>query len=555
MQPSTTRRRRAIHFRPFLAVVTAGLLAISAMAAPAQAATTPLPNDCVKQTYFVFHYDNGQVDSGCASKNDVTPGTPGTDITVATKLHVSCSDKIIDGVPKKGEIPPGVLITDWSIVKKDGKTCGSPVPPPPPPAVDVSIKKTVDGGKQTTTAEAGDAVTFSLEVEASGGAASDVVVTDTLPDGMTLVSSSGAECSQSGQVLTCELGTVGSGGVLPGENPCAEKERYYVFEYNDSDVVGIDKGCSKDKDATTPIAPKLHLSCSDEFPGGVPEKSDLGSPNRRVAAFFITDGEKKTCGNGTFTPPAPASVTVTLEAKVKESGCNVARVTSSNDSDPTNNRSRACVNIPEPPDSGYLEICEEAPDGTFTFKLGNGMTVSVPAGSCSSPIEVPTGRLTIVQAPRSCYSLTDIETFPPGRLLKKDVPGRTAIVRIPKGDVSTQTIATFTNSEADCPPPPNGQHKVCATSLDSVPTGTRFSGTADGKSFSVRVGYCTLADQHPAGTKVTTRLHKKAGYVVSDISASPIRRLVSANVATRTATVRIGWGVTETVFDLSDAAS
>ncbi len=554
MRPFTTRWRRDLRPRLLLAAATAVLMAIPAMAAPAQASTTPLPNDCVKQTYFVFSYDNGQVDSGCASKNDVYPGTAGTDITVASKLHVSCSDTITNGIPKKGVIPAGVRITDWSIIKKDGKTCGSPITPPPP-SVDVSIRKTVNGGKKTVTAAAGDVVTFTLTVAATGGPASNVVVTDTLPAGMDLVSSSGASCTQSGQVLTCELGTVGSTGTLPGPNPCAVGDRFYVFEYNDSDVVGIDKGCSSKKEVTTSVAPKLHLSCSDKFPGGKPEKSDLGDPSRRVLAYYITDGKKKTCGSGTFTPPPPATVKILIKAKVHESGCNVAQVASSNDSDGTNNRSQACVDIPAPPDSGYLEVCEQAPSGTFTFKLSNGTTVSVPAGACSAPIEVPTGPITIVQNPADCFTLTDVSTFPEARLISTTLDQRKAVVRIVKGGVQTQTIATFTNTEVACPPPPTGQHKVCATSLSSVPTGTQFSGTANGTRFTVRVGYCTLAGQFPGGTQVTSTLHKKSGYVVSDITASPVNRLVSKNLTTRTGVVRMGSGVTETVFDLSEAAS
>ena len=272
----------------------------------------------------------------------------------------------------------------------------------------------MNGGLKTTTVAAGDTVTFSLNVSASGQAR-NVVVTDTLPAGFQFVSSNGATCSQSGQVLTCDVGTLGSAsGPLPGPNPCAAKEKFYVFEYNDSDVVGIDTGCGTSNDVTTPIAPKLHISCSDMFPGGVPQKSDLGDPNRRVAAFYITS-DKKTCGSGTFTPPTPASLTITIKATVQMSGCNIAKVVSSNDSNAANNESQACVNVPVPPDSGYLEICESAASGTFTFKLSNGTTVSVPAGSCSAPMQVPTGPITIVQDPKDCWSLTNVVTFPPPR--------------------------------------------------------------------------------------------------------------------------------------------
>ena len=86
-------------------------------------------------------------------------------------------------------------------------------------------------------------------------------------------------------------------------------DTYFLFQYNDSGTVGLDSGCAEKNDVTSAqvpglIANELHVSCSDQFPGGVPEKSDLGDPNRRVVAWLIIkDGGKKTCGVGT---PVPA---------------------------------------------------------------------------------------------------------------------------------------------------------------------------------------------------------------------------------------------------------
>ena len=94
-------------------------------------------------------------------------------------------------------------------------------------------------------------------------------------------------------------------------NPCTGKaDTYFKFQYNfgvNGDV--IDEGCADGNEVTRAdvpdlIANELHVSCSDKFPGGIPEKSDLGDPNRRVEAWFISkDGGKKTCGVGT---PIPA---------------------------------------------------------------------------------------------------------------------------------------------------------------------------------------------------------------------------------------------------------
>jgi hypothetical protein len=102
----------------------------------------------------------------------------------------------------------------------------------------------------------------------------------------------------------------------------SEKGSYFLFEYNDSDTVGVDSGCADKNEVTSAdvpglIATALHVSCSDEFPGGVPEKSDLGDPDRRVVAWQIIKfdkGEvKKTCGVG---DPIPSGGTAGYAATI-----------------------------------------------------------------------------------------------------------------------------------------------------------------------------------------------------------------------------------------------
>jgi len=100
----------------------------------------------------------------------------------------------------------------------------------------------------------------------------------------------------------------GGGGGGNVTNPCPSGQTYYLFQYNDSNVVGLDKGCATQNDITEQtnpglIATMLHVSCSDTFTNGIPKKSDLGDPNRRVVAYTIVKGDgKKTCGLGTPVP-------------------------------------------------------------------------------------------------------------------------------------------------------------------------------------------------------------------------------------------------------------
>ena len=97
-------------------------------------------------------------------------------------------------------------------------------------------------------------------------------------------------------------------------------QTYFIFEYDDSDEVGIDQGCASQNDITDAqvpglIATELHVSCSDLFVGGVGQKSDLGDPARRVVAWKIIKFKNgqlyKTCGVGT---PIPAGGSIGLFA-------------------------------------------------------------------------------------------------------------------------------------------------------------------------------------------------------------------------------------------------
>ena len=77
-----------------------------------------------------------------------------------------------------------------------------------PGTVDVGMTKSVVG---SSTIAVGDVATFRLRASSSGTvAATGVAVTDTLPDGLTLVSAPPA-CTASGQTVTCAAGTLAPG--------------------------------------------------------------------------------------------------------------------------------------------------------------------------------------------------------------------------------------------------------------------------------------------------------------------------------------------------------
>jgi hypothetical protein len=105
--------------------------------------------------------------------------------------------------------------------------------------------------------------------------------------------------------------------------------------------------------------------------------------------------------------------------------------------------------------TGYLEICKQsvagaAPlTGNFTFTIPSGIpaSVSVEAGYCSPPIEVPTatGTVTITETSVSGIQLVSCSVYPstygPCTLL----PPWSVKVPVHTGPISTQTVVTITN--------------------------------------------------------------------------------------------------------------
>ena len=110
--------------------------------------------------------------------------------------------------------------------------------------------------------------------------------------------------------------------------------------------------------------------------------------------------------------------------------------------------------------AGFIEICKDAsPVGSvsglanFTI-LGHAGTVAVPVGACSPAIELPDGFATITELPLPGSTLLGVSAFPNDRLISFDAITETAVVLIVPGDVSIETVLTFTNAPASGIPEP-----------------------------------------------------------------------------------------------------
>ena len=100
---------------------------------------------------------------------------------------------------------------------------------------------------------------------------------------------------------------------------------------------------------------------------------------------------------------------------------------------------------------GFLEICKDsapagALSGFFNFTIaGQAGTFSVPVGACTNAIPLNSGPVFITEVPRAGSILLSINTFPANRLDSFNLLTGVAQVEIVTGDISAQTVVTFTN--------------------------------------------------------------------------------------------------------------
>ena len=189
-------------------------------------------------------------------------------------------------------------------------------------------------------------------------------------------------------------------------------------------------------------------------------------------------------------------------------------------------------------------------------------TLQVPLGSCSGPVQVPSGNVTIAETPVSGVLVSDVDAYSynqlgeyVNQLMSWTEPDLSAVVGVDKGDVSLETLATFTNYAAS-----PGQLKLCKIAGQNVAVGTPFSFTVTGpqgyrQSYTIDAGpedqggYCQLADTFAANTPVTVteNLDQNSPYQVSSMTVDCDACTYSFPSGTSVATT-IGAGITEVSF-------
>ena len=347
-------------------VIAAGL----AVAQPAQAKKGD------KTIQYTFNFVNGTTISGTASDNTVfLAGAGGSSVDNPTGMdvHVSCSDDFPGGWGEKDGPVQGVdtawQIASYSIAKMKGdkvdKTCGDaftpPVPEPvaDPPAIDIEKYVNGDDADQPKGPQIaiGSPARFTYRVQNTGGVAlQNVNVTDSILGNVecpktTLAVDEIMWCSprqvqvdnagqfqNSADVTAVARVTVGNPSVI-------DKGYGYSFTF----VNGVTISGSNSKNTVfvpnaggtsvqNPTGMEMHISCSDDFPGGWGEKD---GPVRgvdtawQIASYTINKYKNgkvdKTCGQ-TF---------VEVERPVS-------------DTDPVNYFAKTAPEPPQPP----VDVCD-----------------------------------------------------------------------------------------------------------------------------------------------------------------------------------------------------
>jgi hypothetical protein len=185
--------------------------------------------------------------------------------------------------------------------------------------------------------------------------------------------------------------------------------------------------------------------------------------------------------------------------------------------------------------------------------MGFTATTTVPVGACSNSLLVPAGPVTVTESGDARTFVTAIDVQPASALVSSDLTNATATLTITAGDVSKETIVTFTNSTSVL--------KICKVAGDSSLLNNNYTFTATpgagSGSSSVTIpagpppsGNCQVIPGYRAGTTVGIAEGVAPGTQVSSITVAPPDRLVagSVNLAARTVSVVMGPGETVVTY-------
>jgi hypothetical protein len=228
----------------------------------------------------------------------------------------------------------------------------------------------------------------------------------------------------------------------------------------------------------------------------------------------------------TLTPAGAGTTELATRSAIVDVGIDVATLTFTNG--PT----------------GVLSICKGAGPGiplgtSFSFTVAR-QTVVVPAGpvtgalSCTE-VTVPAGDVTVTEVATPDATVTDINSAFGVQILSRDLPARSAVVRLTPG----QTIGyvMFVNQST------YGTFSICKGAGPGVPLGTNFTFTAAGQTVTVPAGPVSGAlscgSLRVLAGDVTVTETPLAGYAVSGFDGGFGVQQLSTDPAAGKAVVRV----------------
>jgi hypothetical protein len=286
-------------------------------------------------------------------------------------------------------------------------------------------------------------------------------------------------------------------------------------------------------------------SLTDAWPSMPAFSLDSACPG--IVGSTLAAGASTTCSfsEANYAPASGQSVTNMVSTTGHQVGIpdNTKTVTDT---------STVTTNTPPPPQTGYIEICKQESgtgleDVLFTFTV-QGKSVQVPVGACSAAIKVNAGNVTVTEVGKPGAQFVSAATIPADRLLQVNPQSASVVIKVVPGNVSTQTIVTFTNKLK----PGSGYVKICKVAGAGVAVGTKFNFSVDGGA-TVAVpagpgaGYCVIAGQFSFGNHTIVEASSTTTHVTA-ISVAPAGRTVSTSTSGRSAKVTVGGGVTEVTF-------
>ena len=230
---------------------------------------------------------------------------------------------------------------------------------------------------------------------------------------------------------------------------------------------------------------------------------------------------------------------------------------------------------PNDVNTGYIEICKAANtqfppptqlyDFTITGPFFNSGPIQVPLGDCSGPIQVPAATLpntdTITETGVLGVLVSDVTAIAYNSLGMEinqlgswTLPDLNATVGVQAGDVSLETLATFTNYAVG----QDGQLKICKIAGQPGVLNQPFMFTVTDplgqQQYQIEAGppdqggYCVLADQFPVNTQVTVAETLQTNFPLSNITVQCNGCTYTTNLPQGNVVTTIGAGITEVDF-------